>query len=52
MACQNPKPCAALAVDTDHAQPPSPAAAIRELRHPAATGYRYQDIQDTERING
>ena len=26
--------------------------AFRELRHPAATGYRYRIIQDTERTNG
>ena len=30
----------------------APALACRELRHPAATGYRYRDIQDTERTNG
>jgi hypothetical protein len=29
-----------------------PALALRELRHPAATGYRYRDIQNTDRING
>ena len=30
----------------------TPALALRELRPPVATGYRYRDIQDTDRING
>lgn len=30
----------------------TPAPAFRELRQPAATGYRYRDIQDTDCING
>lgn len=30
----------------------TPALAFRELLCVAATGYRYRDIQDTDRING
>jgi len=28
-----------------------PALSFRELQHPAATGYRYRDIQDRDRTN-
>jgi hypothetical protein len=30
----------------------TPAPAFRELRRPTAAGYRYRNIQDTDRSNG
>jgi len=49
-----PDPQSSTSLATERRSPAfaTPALAFRELRHPAATGYRYRDIQDTDRING
>ncbi|MFN7595311.1 MAG: hypothetical protein ACK5PT_00845, partial [Cereibacter sp.] len=49
-----PDPQFSTSLETKQRSPAfaTPALAFRELRHPATTGYRYRDIQDTDRING
>jgi hypothetical protein len=40
-----------MAAETAITSLATPALAFRELRQPAATGYRYRDIQDTDRTH-